>query len=173
MKPSKMTHPSSNNSNNWSAPLGVQWIEEHLMNWFASNVVKKATCQKSALKPHRFFCSLTNTEDEEETPHAPDNHNAHDAHEDHEHKHEEQEATPAPQETEEATEYSVDPNGSQYNSGNDEFPLDMFNEYIKVEASDRDSIVVYICTAWEMSPSKMKDLMSLADTASTLSSWGI
>ena len=56
--------------------------------------------------------------------------------------------------------------GPQYDSGNDEFPLDAFDEYIKVEESDRDSNVVYICTAREMSPSQTKDLISLTDTGS-------
>ena len=60
----------------------------------------------------------------------------------------------------------MDPNGSQYDSGNDEFPLDAFNEYIEVEESDGDSDVVYIRAAREMSPSQTKDLISLAGTSS-------
>ena len=60
----------------------------------------------------------------------------------------------------------MDPNRSQYDSGNDKFPLDTFNEYIEVEGSDRDSDIVYIRATWEMSPFQMKDLISLADTGS-------
>ena len=60
----------------------------------------------------------------------------------------------------------MDPNSSQYDFGNDELPLDTFDEYIEVKESDRDSDVVYICAAREMSPSQMKDLISLADTGS-------
>ena len=60
----------------------------------------------------------------------------------------------------------MDPNGSQYDSGNDEFPLDAFNEFIKVEESDTDSDIVYICSTPEMSPSQTKDLISLADIGS-------
>ena len=119
---------------------------------------------KYCLNTPQVFTAQVIQEDEEETPHTPDNHNAHDAHEIHEHEHEEREETPAPQETEEAPEHSVDPNGSQYNSGNDEFPLDAFNEYIEVEESDGDSNVVYIHTIREMNPSQMKDLMSLSNT---------
>ena len=70
------------------------------------------------------------------------------------------------EETEEAPEHSVDHNGSQYDSGNDEFPLDAFHEYIEVKESDGDSDVVYIRTAREMSPSQTKDLISLTDTDS-------
>ena len=46
-----------------------------------------------------------------------------------------------------APEHSVDLNRSQYDSGNDEFPLNTFNEYIKVEESNGDSNIIYICTA--------------------------
>ena len=60
----------------------------------------------------------------------------------------------------------MDPNGSQYDSGNDEFPLDAFNEFIEVEESDTDSDIVYICSTPEMSPSQTKDLISLADIGS-------
>ena len=58
-----------------------------------------------------------------------------------------QEETPVPEETEEAPEHSVDPNSSQYDSGNDKFPLNAFNEYIEVKESDGDSDVVYIRAA--------------------------
>ena len=60
----------------------------------------------------------------------------------------------------------MNPNGSQYDSGNNEFPLDTFDEYIEVEGSDGDSDIVYIRAAREMSPSQTKDLISLADTGS-------
>ena len=73
---------------------------------------------------------------------------------------------PTPEETKEAPEHSVDPNGSQYDSGNDEFPLDTFDEYIEVEESNGDSDIVYICTAQWMSPSQTKNLMSLTDISS-------
>jgi hypothetical protein len=102
-------------------------------------------------------------EDEEEVPHAPDAHGSHDVDE---HEIEEREASPVPQETEEDTEYSVDPNGSQYESGNDEFPLNAFDDYMEVKGSDEDSDIVYIRAAREISPSQMKELMSIAHTDS-------
>ena len=90
--------------------------------------------------PPRVFTAQVIQEDEE-TPQTPDNNESHDAHEIHDHESNRRE------ETEEAPEHSVDPKGSQYNSGNDEFPLDVFDEYIEVEESDGDSDVVYICAA--------------------------
>ena len=96
--------------------------------------------------PPWVFAVQVIQEDEEETPHTPDNIDAHDTHEIHENECEGQEETPAPQETKEAPEHSVDPNRSQYDSGNDEFPLHAFDEYVEVEESDGDSNVVYICT---------------------------
>jgi hypothetical protein len=86
-------------------------------------------------EPPWVFAAQVIQEDEDEVPHAPDAH---------EYEHEEQEAIPIPQENKEDTEYSLDPNGSDYESGNDEFPLDTFNEYIEVEGNDEDSNVVYI-----------------------------
>ena len=74
-------------------------------------------------------------EDEGETPQTPDNNETHDAHEIHEQECDGQEETPTPEETEEAPEHSVDPNGSQYDSGNNKFPLYAFDEYIEVEAT--------------------------------------
>ena len=106
------------------------------------------------------------SQEDEETPHTPDNNESHDAHQIHEQESNGWEETPVPEETEEAPEHSVDPNRSRYNSGNDDFPLDTFDEYIEVEESNRDSDIVYICTAQEMSPSQTKDLISLADTGS-------
>ena len=114
--------------------------------------------------PPRVFAAQVIQEDEE-TPQTPDNNESHDAHEIHDHKSNGREETPIPEETKEAPEHSVDPNRSQYDSGNDEFPLDTFDEYIKVEESYGDSDIVYICAAREMSPSPMKDLISLADTS--------
>ena len=93
-------------------------------------------------------------------PSNPDNNQSHDAHEIHDHESNGHEEIPMPEETEEAPEHSGDPNGSQYDSGNDEFPLDAFDEYIEVEESDGDSDVVYIHTAREMSPSQTKELLS-------------
>jgi hypothetical protein len=87
-------------------------------------------------------------------------------HEIHEQESDGREKTPIPEETKEAHEHSVDPNRSQYNSGKDEFPLNAFDEYIKVKGSDRDSDVVYISATREMRPSQTKDLISLADTGS-------
>ena len=103
-----------------------------------------------------MFAAQVIQEDEGETPQTPDNNESHDAHEIHEQEIDGWEETPVPEETEEALEHSVGPNGSQYDSGNDEFPLDAFNEYIKVEGSDGNSNVVYICTAREMSPSQTR-----------------
>ena len=74
----------------------------------------------------------------EEVPHAPD------AHDVHEHEHEEQEETPIPQETGDDTEYPVDPNVFQYESGNNEFLLDALNDYIEINWSNEDSDIVYI-----------------------------
>ena len=108
--------------------------------------------------PPQVFAAQVIQEDEE-TPQTPDNNESHDAHEIHDHESNRRE------ETEEAPEHSVDPNGSQYNYGNNEFPLDTFNEYIKVEESDGDSDIVYIHATQEMSPSQTKDLISLADTS--------
>jgi hypothetical protein len=96
--------------------------------------------------PPRVFTAQVIQEDEE-TPQTPDNNESHDAHEIHEQESNGREETPIPEETEEAPEHSVDPNGSQYDSGNDEFPLDAFDEYIEVEESDGDSDVVYIHAA--------------------------
>jgi hypothetical protein len=114
--------------------------------------------------PPRVFTAQVIQEDEE-TPQTPDNNESHDAHEIHGHKSNGCEETPVPEQTEEAPEHSVDPNGSQYDSGNDEFPLDAFDEYIEVEESNGDSDIVYIHAAREMSPSQMKDLISLAHTS--------
>ena len=118
--------------------------------------------------PPRVFVAQVIQEDEGETPQTPDNNESHDAHEIHEQESNRREETPIPEETKEAPEHSVDPNGSQYDSGNDEFPLDTFNKYIEVEGSNGDSDIVYICAAREISPSQTKDLISLADTAKTL-----
>jgi hypothetical protein len=104
--------------------------------------------------------------EDEETFQTPDNNESHDAHEIHEQESNGQEETPIPKKTEEAPEHSVDPNSSQYDSGNDEFPLDAFGEYIEVKERDGDSDVVYICMAREMSPSQTKDLIILTDTGS-------
>jgi hypothetical protein len=94
-----------------------------------------------------LFMAQVIQEDEGETPQTPDNDETHDAHEIHEQECDRWEETPTPEETEEAPEHSVDPNGSQYDSGNDEFPLNAFNEYIEVEESDGDSDIVYIRAA--------------------------
>ena len=91
--------------------------------------------------PPRVFAAQVIQEDKE-TPQTPDNNESHDAHEIHDHESNRCEETPVPEETKEAPEHSVDPNRSQYDSGNDEFPLDTFDEYIKVEESDRDSNVI-------------------------------
>ena len=114
--------------------------------------------------PPQVFAAQVIQEDEE-TPQTPDNNESHDAHEIHDHESNGHEETPIPEETEEAPEQSANPNGSQYDSGNDEFPLDTFDEYIKVKESDGDSDIVYIRAAREMSPSQTKDLISLADTS--------
>ena len=114
--------------------------------------------------PPRVFAAQVIQEDEE-TPQTPDNNESHYAHEIHDHESNGHEETPISEETEEAPEHSVDPNGSQYNSGNNEFPLDTFDEYIKVKESDGDSDIVYIHATREMSPSQTKDLISLADTS--------
>ena len=92
-------------------------------------------------RPPQVFVAQVIQEDEGETPQMPD------AHETHEQECDRQEETPPPEETEEAPEHSVDPNRSQYDSGNDEFPLDTFDEYIEVKGSDVDGNVVYICAA--------------------------
>ena len=98
--------------------------------------------------PPRVFAAQVIQEDEE-TPQTPDNNESHDAHEIHDHESNGHEETPVPEETEEAPEQSVDPNGSQYDSGNDEFPLDAFDEYIEVEESDGDSNIMSISAPLE------------------------
>ena len=138
VKPSIMTCPSSNNNNNnnnQSTSTGSTLYHGASHELICFRCGKKGHMLKECPEPPQGFAAQVIQEDEEETPHAPDNHDAHDAHDDHEHEHGEQEVTPTPQETEEATEHSVDPNRSPYDSGNNEFPLDTFNEYIKVKES--------------------------------------
>ena len=164
VKPSTTTCPSGNNNNVWSTPTGStpNRVESHDMICFRCG--KRGHMSKYCPDPPRVFAAQVIQEDEE-TPQTPDNNESHDAHEIHDHESNGHEETPIPEETEEAPEQSVDPNGSQYDSGNDEFPLNAFDEYIKVEESDGDSNVVYICATQEMSPSQTKDLISLADTS--------
>ena len=116
--------------------------------------------------PPQVFAVQVIQEDEGETPQTPDNNESHDAHEIHEQESNGREETPIPEETKEAPEHSVDPNSYQYDSGNDEFPFNAFDEYIEVKESDGDSDIVYICTTQELSPSQTKDLVSLTDTGS-------
>ena len=159
VKPSMTTRPSSNNNNVWSTPTGStpNQVESHDVICFRCG--KKGHMSKYCPNPPRVFAAQVIQEDEE-TPQTPDNNKSHDTHEIHEHE------SNGREETKEAPEHSVDLNGSQYNSGNDEFPLNAFDEYIEVEESDGDSDVVYIRAAREMSPSQTKDLISLADTGS-------
>ena len=82
-------------------------------------------------------------QEDEETPQTPDNNETLDAHEIHEQECDRQEETPTPEETEEAPEHSVDPNGSQYDSGNDEFPLNAFDEYIEVKATGTVTLSIF------------------------------
>ena len=160
-----MNCPSSNN-NSWSAPTGTtpNQVESHEVIHFRCG--KKGHMSKYCLNPPWVFTVQLIQKDEGETPQMPDNNEAHDTYEIHEQQCDRREETPTPEETKEAPEHSVDPNGSQYDSGNDEFPLNTFDEYIKVEESNGDSDIVYIHAVREMSPSQMKDLMSLADTGS-------
>ena len=120
---------------------------------------KKGHMSRECIEPLQVFAAPRMQEYEEEVPHTC-------AHDVHVYEHEEWEPTPVSQETEEDTEYLVDPNRSQYESGNDEFHTWFINEYIEVEGSSKDSDVVYICTVLETSPLQMEDLTSLADTGS-------
>ena len=142
-----MTHPSGNNNNVQSDPTGStpNRVESHEVICFRCG--KKGHMPKYCPDPPWVFAVQVIQEDEGETPQTPDNNESHDAHEIHDQEIGRREETLVAEETNKAPEHSVDPNGSQYDSGNDEFPLDAFNKYIEVEGSDRDSDIVYICTA--------------------------
>jgi hypothetical protein len=76
-------------------------------------------------------------EDEEETPRPINVHDEHDQ--------EEREGNSPTSEADQNSDRPTDPNGSQYDSGNEDFPLDEYEEYMEVEEDvDDDADTVYI-----------------------------
>jgi len=86
---------------------------------------------------------------------------------------EEQEQHSVPEESAvEENEVPSDPQGSQYDSDQDEYPLDEYEEYIKVEGDeDEDADIVYIHTARaiadESPMEEIADTSSISDSIST------
>ena len=87
---------------------------------------------------------------------------------------EEQEQHSVPEESAvEDNEVPSDPQGSQYDSDQDEYPLDKYKEYIKVEGDeDEDADVVYIRTMRAIADKNLieeiADTSSISDSVSTM-----